>query len=140
MKHKKIICIGDSLTAGYGVTINQRWSTLLEEDLSMEIVNSGISGDTTAGMLARFYETAIRHKPDYIIVTGGTNDIWLNLSDNTIIGNILAMTRHAKYYDVTPIIGIPTPFHNLGDFNDTSPFHSTSSFCNRLNTFRKILA
>lgn len=139
MNRKKIVCIGDSLTSGYGIQSSKRWSNLLSIELTFEIVNTGISGDTTSGMLSRFYRTAINHKPQYIIITGGTNDIWLNLPDNLILGNILAMTRHAKYYDITPIIGIPTPFFNLGSFTDESPFIDTKTFSKRIKSFQKVL-
>jgi len=139
MNNKKIVCIGDSLTAGYGIQSSQKWSSFLSHELNIEIVNSGISGDTTSGMLARFYETAIKYSPKYIIITGGTNDIWLNLPDNIIIGNILAMTRHAKYYDITPIIGIPTPFFNIENFTDESPFIDTITLSKRINSFQKVL-
>ena len=139
MNLKRIVCIGDSLTAGYGIQTNHRWSNLLSNDLKIEVINSGISGDTTSGMLARFYEMAIKHKPNYIIITGGTNDIWLNLSNNIIIGNILAMTRYAKHHDIIPIIGIPTPFFYQGDFTDQSPFIDVPSLSKRINSFQKTL-
>ncbi len=139
MNVKKIVCIGDSLTAGYGIQISHRWSNLLSNDLNIEIINSGISGDTTSGMLARFYEMAIQYKPDYIIITGGTNDIYLNLPNNLIIGNILAMTRYAKHHDIVPIIGIPTPFFNQEGFNDESPFIDAPSISKRIILFQKTL-
>ena len=139
MSRKKIVCIGDSLTAGYGIQINYRWSNLLSSDLNIEDINSGISGDTTSGMLALFYEMAIKHNPNYIIITGGTNDIWLNLPNNIIIGNILAMIRYAKHHNITPIIGIPTPFFNQGDYTDESSFIDLPSLSKRISSFQKTL-
>ena len=47
----KLICIGDSLTFGYGVRPSQRWTRLCAQETGGEIVNEGISGDTTGGML-----------------------------------------------------------------------------------------
>lgn len=139
MNLKRIVCIGDSLTAGYGVQTNHRWTHILSTDLNIEIINSGISGDTTAGMLARFYEMAIKHKPDAIIITGGTNDICLNLPNNMIIANILAMTRYAKHHGILPIIGIPTPFFNQGTFTNEPPFIDVSSLGKRIDSFQKTL-
>ena len=43
----KLICIGDSLTFGYGVRPSQRWTRLCAQETGWEIVNEGISGDTT---------------------------------------------------------------------------------------------
>ena len=139
MNRKKIVCIGDSLTAGYGVETYQRWSNLLSSALNIEVINSGISGDTTAGMLARLYESTIKHKPNYMIITGGTNDLAFNLPDNLIIANLLAMTRLAKHHDIIPIIGIPTPFFILGDVTDESPFIDASNLSKHTLSFQKTL-
>ena len=49
----KLICIGDSLTFGYGVRPSQRWTRLCAQETGWEIVNEGISGDTTGGMLVQ---------------------------------------------------------------------------------------
>lgn len=139
MNRENIVCIGDSLTAGYGVQTNQRWSHLLSRDLNSNIINSGISGDTTAGMLARFYEMAIKHKPTHIIITGGTNDLFLDLSNNIILSNILAMTRYASHHDIMPIIGIPTPFYNQGSTTDEHLFIDDFSVRKRIFSFQEIL-
>ena len=135
----KIVCIGDSLTAGFGVEAKARWTDLLSNDLQIEIINSGISGDTTSGMLARFYEMVIKHNPSHVIILGGTNDLWLNLQNNIIIGNILAMTRYAKHHEIVPIIGIPTPFYNLGEYTDDSPFIETPELSERIKSYQKIV-
>lgn len=49
----KLICIGDSLTFGYGVHLSQRWTRLCAQETGWELVNEGINGDTTGGMLTR---------------------------------------------------------------------------------------
>ena len=49
----KLICLGDSLTFGYGVRASQRWTHLCAQHTGWKIVNEGVSGDTTGGMLAR---------------------------------------------------------------------------------------
>ncbi|MCH2229200.1 MAG: GDSL-type esterase/lipase family protein [Crocinitomicaceae bacterium] len=139
MNREKIVCIGDSLTAGYGIPTKHRWTDLLGNNLSIDIINSGISGDTTAGMLARFYQMAIQHKPNYIIITGGTNDISLNISNNHIISNILAMTRYAKHHDIIPIIGIPTPIFDPENSAIDPLLINGYNFSKRINVFQKTL-
>ncbi len=52
-KNTKLICIGDSLTFGYGVHLSQRWTRLCAQETGWELANEGINGDTTGGMLAR---------------------------------------------------------------------------------------
>ncbi|MBU1011487.1 MAG: arylesterase [Bacteroidetes bacterium] len=111
MAKVKIVCIGDSLTEGYQIPAGSCWPNLLNQKSAYEVINSGICGDTTGGMLARFHEMVIVHKPNYVIILGGTNDIWFNIHDHQIISNILAMTRLARHYKIQSIIGIPTPFY-----------------------------
>ncbi|MDH5476410.1 MAG: GDSL-type esterase/lipase family protein [Cyclobacteriaceae bacterium] len=111
MRPLKIVCLGDSLTEGYQIKQGTEWSNLLQQELNIDIINSGISGDTTGGMLARFQYMVIEHKPTHVIIMGGVNDLSLNLSDNLILSNLLAMTRYASYHGIEPIVGIPTPFY-----------------------------
>ena len=101
--------MGDSLTQGYNLTIEQSWPNLLSKKLNLKVRNSGLSGDTTGGMLARFYPQVINHKPSHVIIMGGTNDLWINIPMQVILGNILAMTRQAKNNGIIPIVGIPPP-------------------------------
>ena len=110
IKHK-IVCMGDSLTEGYQIKQGTCWPTLLNKEPHLGIVNSGICGDTTAGMLARFQADVITHQPNYVIIMGGANDLWFNTPNSQIIANMVAMTRHARHHQIQSIIGIPTPFY-----------------------------
>jgi len=105
----KIVCHGDSLTEGYDIDLSLRWTDLLDLAFKGQIINSGISGDTTAGMLARFKPMVIDHKPTHVVITGGTNDVSHRIPFDLIISNIHAMTRQARYFGITSIIGLPTP-------------------------------
>ena len=74
-----ILVLGDSLTAGYELSVEQRWSTLLDARLSSEglpwrVVNAGVSGDTTAGGLTRLPELLETHHPVLVILALGAND------------------------------------------------------------------
>jgi acyl-CoA thioesterase-1 len=74
----KILALGDSLTAGYGLAPDQTFPARLEAKLKADgvpvrIVNAGVSGDTTAGGRARL-GWALAEKPDYAIVSLGAND------------------------------------------------------------------
>ena len=117
MNSIKLVCIGDSITLGYELDESRRWTTLLSKELDVQIINSGVNGDTTAGMLARFKQDAIVHEPKHVIITGGTNDLWFGLKDEYIISNVFTMARHAKSYNILPIIGIPTPSFNLNELS-----------------------
>ena len=117
MSIKKLLCLGDSLTEGYEVDPSVRWTSLLSDKLNIEIINAGISGDTTAGMLARCECLIVNHKPSHLILLGGTNDLWFGLKDEFILSNIHAIRRQARYHKVIPIIGIPTSVMNINELN-----------------------
>lgn len=74
----RIVFLGDSLTAGYGLEASQAYPAVLEpmllaEDLNVKIVNAGVSGDTTAGGLKRL-NWLLTQKPDVVVVALGGND------------------------------------------------------------------
>ena len=73
-----VIFLGDSLTAGYGLDEDQSFPSLIAARLAAEggavrVVNAGISGDTTAGGLARL-DWLLGQRPDILVVALGAND------------------------------------------------------------------
>jgi len=113
----KLLCLGDSLTEGYEIDKSVRWTDLLANKLEIEIFNCGISGDTTAGMLARCTQLLEQYNPTHLLIFGGTNDLFFGLNDELILSNIHAMTRQARYLEVESLIGIPTLSMNLSELN-----------------------
>ena len=74
-EEKKIVCFGDSLTSCGGE--NGRYSDMLQQSLpAYKIINSGKSGDTIGGGLARLKEAVLRHRAHYLIIGLGANDYW----------------------------------------------------------------
>jgi len=77
---KQIMIFGDSLSAAYGLDIEQGWAHLLSEHLKQQygdehtIINASISGETTSGGLARLPLTLSTVKPDLVILELGAND------------------------------------------------------------------
>ena len=139
MSTLKIVCIGDSLTEAYGIPATLGWAYLLSKELPVQVINSGISGDTTAGMLARFQFMVIAHKPNCVIITGGTNDLSLDVPDSLILSNILSMARLAKHYQISVIIGIPPPSFCEENLPNQSVYLSPVNLIKRLEKFRKHL-
>lgn len=88
---KRIICHGDSLTEGTDIEEAYRWPSLLQNALGTEVLNTGIGGDTTAGLLSRFSTDVIPRKPDAVILMGGTNDFWWDLPVNNVLANLFSM-------------------------------------------------
>lgn len=75
----RILALGDSLTAGYGLGASEGLTAQLEKALKRKgvaarVLNAGVSGDTTAGGLARI-DWALGDKPDVAIVALGANDM-----------------------------------------------------------------
>ncbi len=139
MNPPKIVTLGDSLTEGYDINLDYAWPNLLRQELNIEIINSGISGDTTAGMLARFQSMVLDHHPSHLIIMGGTNDLSMNLSDEQILSNILAMTRQARYRQIKVILGIPTPFIYPELPSEKSHHLPSDSFSERIKVYQEKL-
>ncbi len=107
----RIVCHGDSLTQGAELDEAFRWPALVGHAIGETVINTGIGGDTTAGMTARFPGDVTERKPELVILTGGTNDLWWDLSTGLIQSNLFTMAFQARYHGITPIIGLPTPIH-----------------------------
>jgi len=76
---KKILVLGDSLSAGLGVDYRQSWPLLVQEELNKAgydytVINAGISGDTTSGGLSRLPKLISFHQPEILILELGGND------------------------------------------------------------------
>jgi len=76
---RPLLVLGDSLSAAYGIAPQEGWVALLAERLKSskpirKVVNASISGETTAGGLARLPALLAEHKPALVIVELGAND------------------------------------------------------------------
>ena len=74
----KILVMGDSLSAGYGIDIQQGWVSLLEKELNkthkVEMINASVSGETSSGGKTRLPALLTEHKPHLVILELGGND------------------------------------------------------------------
>jgi acyl-CoA thioesterase-1 len=87
-----ILDFGDSLTAGYGVPAGQAFPARLEawlheRGIAARVVNAGVSGDTTAGGVARL-DWALADKPDLVILALGANDALRGIEPSTVRDNL----------------------------------------------------
>ena len=75
-----ILVFGDSISAGYGLArVEQGWVALLQtrlkdQDYGYQVVNASVSGETTAGGLARLPRALMLHRPKIVILELGGND------------------------------------------------------------------
>ncbi|WP_461615151.1 GDSL-type esterase/lipase family protein [Clostridium sp. Marseille-QA1073] len=103
-----IVCIGDSLTYGYGVSTKSSWVELLRNGLgNVNVINAGVNGDTTIGMVNRFTEDVVYNNPDTVIILGGTNDFLTNRSVENALKNINIMVKEAIENNIVPIVLSP---------------------------------
>ena len=107
----KIMCMGDSITYGNGLTdLSDRWSDLVAGRTGHTMVNLGIGGDTTGGMLARCQTQIFAKDPDAMHLLGGANDICFTYDYHQAFANIVSMIRNAQTFEIPIMIGIPIPF------------------------------
>lgn len=95
-----VIFLGDSLTAGFGLAGDQAYPALLEKSLNAEgtpvrVLNAGVSGDTTAGGLARL-DWLLKQKPDVLVVGLGGNDGLRGLDLTESEKNLREIVRRSK--------------------------------------------
>lgn len=76
---RNILVFGDSLSAGYGITREASWASLLQNELrqshpQFEVVNASISGETASGGVRRIGKALQKHRPELVIIELGAND------------------------------------------------------------------
>jgi acyl-CoA thioesterase-1 len=103
-----IVALGDSLTEGYGVEDHNAYPALLEVRLrktgvSCTVVNAGISGETSSGLLSRI-DRVLSLKPDIVILCTGANDGLQGVDIRQIQNNISKMVRTFKEHQVTVVL------------------------------------
>ena len=106
---KKLLILGDSISAGFGIKESQNWTTLLKssfskEGKSLEIINSSISGDTTSGGLSRINRDLNTFKPDFVLVELGGNDALRGYPISRIKQNLLKIISIISNNQSIPII------------------------------------
>lgn len=78
LQNDKILVMGDSLSAGYGIDIQQGWVNLLQKELAKtsnaQIINASVSGETSSGGKTRLPALLAEHKPNIVILELGGND------------------------------------------------------------------
>ncbi len=94
----RILVIGDSLSAGYGVSNEQNWVSLLQRRLAENgyphrVINASVSGDTTAQGLAKLPAALNRHQPSLVVIELGGNDGLRALSVGMIRRNLAKMMQ-----------------------------------------------
>jgi len=106
---RKILIVGDSLSAGYGIAENESWVTLLRDRLSAsgfeyEVINASISGDTTGGGLRRLPRALEAHEPTIVLIELGGNDGLRGTPIIVVHKNLAAMIERSQVTDAEVIL------------------------------------
>lgn len=110
-----VLVIGDSISAAYGLERSQGWVALLEQKLDQEnidcaVINSSISGDTSAGGLARIDRELSTNHPRVVIIELGGNDGLRGLPPEVIRANLQEMIGRSRSSGAEVILlGIQIP-------------------------------
>ncbi|OCH23479.1 multifunctional acyl-CoA thioesterase I/protease I/lysophospholipase L1 [Aliivibrio sp. 1S128] len=104
-----LLILGDSLSAGYNMPIEQSWPSLLPAKLNKlnkptEVVNGSISGDTTGNGLNRLPALLSQHKPNYVLIELGANDGLRGFPPQKINANLENMFAQIKAANAQPLL------------------------------------
>ncbi len=153
----KVAFLGDSITAGganYGGYCRMVVHGLKAKGIIIEPVFAGVSGNTSEHMLGRLEQSVLRHKPDWVVLAAGVNDIWH--SDPTVkIGvfqpkpgmgvkldgyqkNVSAIVDRCKDFGAKVILTTITPIREEPDFKLNITARKYNAFLVQLAKERKL--
>ena len=129
-KYLNVIVLGDSLVAGYGLLkndgfINQLQNKINSNNIKLNLVNGGVSGETSSGLLNRL-EWVLEEQFDGVIVSIGANDTLRGINPELTFQNINNILNYLKKNKIpSMLIGMKAP-NNLGkdyvsEFNKIYP-------------------
>ncbi len=114
----KLLVLGDSLSAAYGLTADQGWVSILankwqSQNTPISVVNAAISGDTTDGGLARLPRLLDLHQPTHLYIELGGNNALQGHNPKKIKQNLINMIELAREREVEVLLQemqIPTNY------------------------------
>ncbi|HSB09328.1 MAG TPA: arylesterase [Blastocatellia bacterium] len=118
----KIVAFGDSLTAGYGLSQSASYPALLQkklesDGLNYEVVNAGVSGETTAGGVRRI-DWALDGEVRIVVLELGANDILRGQSIDEMKKNLAIIIERAKAHGATVLLaGMEAPTNSGGQYS-----------------------
>jgi acyl-CoA thioesterase-1 len=111
----RVVMLGDSLTAGYGLRLSQALPAVVERRLeeagiAAEVVNAGVSGDTTADALNRYEFSVGDLQPDLVVIALGANDFLNGYPPETPRANLAELIGLARAdAPVVALLGVELP-------------------------------
>ncbi len=104
-----LLVTGDSLSAAYGVALEQGWVALLQQRIKQQgyphlVINASVSGETTAGGLSRLPAALKQHKPAVVLIELGANDGLRGLPQEHIRVNLSQMIKLSRAAGARPVL------------------------------------
>ena len=128
------VALGDSMTAGfmsprgYSEPSYYPYTAVLEARMrgglgsgcgfSVVVVNKGVNGDSTGGMLERFDRSVSPEEPDYIIIWAGINDLYSGESPQRVVDNIAKLVDRTQLIGAGPVVCAVTPVEGSPHLNE----------------------
>lgn len=115
-----ILALGDSLTEGLGVPENEAYPAQLQAALQQagyvnaKVINSGLSGETSTGLVNRL-DWVLKTKPDITILTTGANDAMRGIEVSTVESNLRTAIERLQSEGSVVVLGGMQIYDNLGD-------------------------
>jgi len=100
-QNEKLVVIGDSLSAAYGIAVDDGWVAQLQNRLDgsrheITVVNASVSGDTTASGVSRLPQLLADHSPKVVVIELGGNDGLRGLSLKKLRENLIEMITQSQ--------------------------------------------
>ena len=92
----KVLALGDSLTAPHGVQAQEAWPMLLAQKTGWQVINGGISGNTSADALARLPALLEEYQPQLLLLSLGGNDMLRKQPQGQTVANLERMIDMAR--------------------------------------------
>ena len=122
--HARIVAFGDSLTAGYALPAEDAFPAQLQNILKakgydVEVINQGISGDTTSGALQRL-PRILEFRPDIVILEFGANDVLKRQSIDAARDNLVFVINKLKEWGAIVLLAglLPPEYISVGFSDD----------------------
>lgn len=101
--------LGDSLSAGYQMPLEEAWPSLITKKLStvdhpISVINASISGDTSGNGLARLPNLLAKHNPEFVLIELGANDGLRGFKPSIIADNLTEMILLIRQAGAVPIL------------------------------------
>ena len=98
---KKFLILGDSISAGYGIDLDRKWTSILQRKLdssgkNLRIINASVNGESTSGGLSRIESLMKSHSPDYLLIELGGNDALRGYPVDKIKSNLIEICKKAS--------------------------------------------